>query len=342
MEGGRDPFFGFGNPFGNPFGGFGGQRSLMSSFFGGNDPFDDPFFSRPFGNMFESSLFGSTGSPFMDSRAPGFLEHQPPQPNRSRGPIIEELNSDDENDGKESGKDIKDNPRKHGRSSMEPFVEDPDDEASEKKSKQMAPRNDFYQMQNVRPWPQTSSFSFQSSAVTYGGANGAYYSSSRTRRTGSDGLTVEERKEADSSIGQASHMLSRGIHEKGHSVTRKLNSDGRVDTMQTLHNLNEDELVGFEDAWKGKARQHPGWSEGFNMQGVMGSGSSGQHGPNRGGWALPSTQNSNNTGSTNPNVGHGVGSSRSQQSGRMKADIGSSRGRSRAPGTSNVDQAMRR
>ncbi|KAL2530919.1 Glycine-rich family protein [Forsythia ovata] len=47
MEGGKDLFFGFGNP----FDGFGGQRSQMSSFFGGNDPFDDPFFSRPFGNI---------------------------------------------------------------------------------------------------------------------------------------------------------------------------------------------------------------------------------------------------------------------------------------------------
>ncbi|XP_022845989.1 uncharacterized protein LOC111368780 [Olea europaea var. sylvestris] len=337
MEGGRDPFFGFGNPFGS-FGGFGGQRSLMSSFFGGKDPFDDPFFTRPFGNMFESNLFGSIGSPFMDQHAPGFLEHQPPQPNRSNGPIIEELNSDDENEGSESGKNVNNNPRKHERSSNEPFIEDPDDEASEKKSKQMAPRNDFYQIQNVRPRPQNSSFTFQSSSVTYGGANGAYYSSSRARRTGSDGLTMEERKEANSSTGRAAHTLSRGIHEKGHSVTRNLNSDGRVDTMQTLHNLNEDELVGFEEVWKGKARQHPGWSEGFNMQGVTGSGSSGQHGPNRGGWALPSTQSSNNTGSTNPSMRHGVGPPRSQQSGR----IGSSRGRTRVPGANGVDPTMRR
>jgi hypothetical protein len=26
---------------------------------------------------------------------------------------------------------------------------------------------------------------------------------------------------------------------QGHSVTRKLNSDGKMDTLQTLHNLNE-------------------------------------------------------------------------------------------------------
>lgn len=119
---------------------------------------------------------------------------------------------------------------------------------SEKKSKQMAPRNDFYQIQNVRPRPQNSSFTFQSSSVTYGGANGAYYSSSRARRTGSDGvskiqvksdslfkfllglfnlalhifgdpqLTMEERKEANSSTGRAAHTLSRGIHEKVSSL----------------------------------------------------------------------------------------------------------------------------
>ncbi|CAI9772499.1 unnamed protein product [Fraxinus pennsylvanica] len=115
---------------------------------------------------------------------PGFrCKAMPPQPNRSNGPIIEELNSDDENEGNESEKNKNNNPRKHERSSNEPFVEDPDDEASEKKSKQMASRNDFNQMQNVRLRPQTSTFTFQSSSVTYGGANGAYHSSSRTRRT---------------------------------------------------------------------------------------------------------------------------------------------------------------
>lgn len=30
---------------------------------------------------------------------------------------------------------------------------------------------------------------------------------------------------------------------QGHSVTRKLKSDGKVDTMQTLHNLNEGTLL---------------------------------------------------------------------------------------------------
>lgn len=147
MQGGRDPFFGFGDPFGS-FGGFGGQRSLISNFFGGRDPFDDPFFTRPFGSMFESSIFGSAGSPFMNPRiggpfmnpptsgpfmnppTTGFLEHHLPQSNQSKGPIIEELNSDNENEEKESEEEKKENPRKHGRPSKEPYVEDPDDEAT--------------------------------------------------------------------------------------------------------------------------------------------------------------------------------------------------------------------
>ncbi|GFP81813.1 hypothetical protein PHJA_000324600 [Phtheirospermum japonicum] len=337
MQGGRDPFFGFGDPFGNfgGFGGFGGQRSLTSSLFGGRDPFDDPFFTRPFGNMFESSFFGSNGSPFMNPHTSGFLEHQPAQPNRSRGPVIEELNSDDEVDEKESGKEKKENPRKHGRSGKEPFVEDPDAEATEKKSKHMPRQNEIYQMHNARSQPQARSFTFQSSTVTYGGANGAYYTS-RTMRSGSDGLTFEECKEADSSTRQATHRVSRGFHDKGHSVTRKLKSDGHVDTMQTLHNLDEDQLVGFEEAWRGNARKHfPGLGEGFVSQVATGPGSASQHGPNRGGWALPSTERSNN-------LGRSLGGA-PRHSGRAKTDVSDGRpSRIRSNGAGSSNQPNRR
>lgn len=207
-----DPFAGFGG-----FGGFGGQRSLISSFFGGRDPFDDPFFTQPFGGMLEPSLFGPRGGPFMGNPGSGFLEHQvqQQQPN-TRGPIIEELNSDDE---KEEEVEKKDNPRKHRRSSKEPYVEDAEDEAAgmflvwvtimtfifchsyviffvvffswntERRSKQLQYRNEYNMMANTQPQPQRRSFSFTSSTVTYGGANGAYYTSSTSRRTGSDGVS---------------------------------------------------------------------------------------------------------------------------------------------------------
>lgn len=124
-RGNGDPFSEFGDPFAG-FGGFGGGRSIMSSFFGGRDPFDDPFFTRPFGGMFESSFFGPRGNPFPDMHRPAFIERQAPEPQRSRGPIIEELDSDDEKEATVNEK--KENPRKHGRSSNGPFVEDPDDE----------------------------------------------------------------------------------------------------------------------------------------------------------------------------------------------------------------------
>ncbi|XP_039058108.1 uncharacterized protein LOC120201590 isoform X1 [Hibiscus syriacus] len=63
---------------------------------------------------------------------------------------------------------------------------------------------------------------------------------------------------------------------EGHSVMRKLNSDGRVDTIQTLHNLNEDELTCFEESWNGKAQKYlPVWSESFIGHDTIGANSSG-------------------------------------------------------------------
>ncbi|KAG8662183.1 uncharacterized protein LOC110628532 isoform X2 [Manihot esculenta] len=316
-RGGRDPFSDFGDPFGGfgGFGGFGSQRSLMSSFFGGRDPFDDPFFTRPFGGMFESSFFGSNGSPFASMHPSAFLEHQAPEPKLSRGPIIEELNSDDEKD--EADKDKKENPRKHGRSSKGPYVEDPDDDdAEERKNKHLQYINSRNKFQYMSQQPQTRSFTFQSSTVTYGGPNGAYHTSSKSRRTGSDGVMIEESKEADSATRQANHKISRGLHNKGHTLERRLNSDGKVDTMQTLHNLQEDELAGFEEAWKGNARHSlPGWNGSFSRH--DGAGVGGQNSrAGRGGWALPSTEHTQHLNRTN--VRDRAGSSQMQQSGVMK------------------------
>ncbi|XP_048591477.1 uncharacterized protein LOC106358730 [Brassica napus] len=109
-------------------------------------------------------------------------------------------------------------------------------------------------MVNSGQWqPQTQGYSFQSSTVTYGGHDGNYYTSSTTRRTGSDGLTLEESKEANTATREAAHRISRGFHNRGHTVERTRNSDGRVGTNQILHNLNEDELASFEQFWSSNA-----------------------------------------------------------------------------------------
>ncbi|MED6168207.1 hypothetical protein PIB30_009711 [Stylosanthes scabra] len=304
--GGRDPFSDFGGGFGGGFGPFRPPGSLISSFFGGKDPFDDPFFRNPFGgSMFGSSPFGAgpagfPGFPFSQDMHPaGFLDqHQAPAPapesSARRGPIIEELNSDDDDEsgGAEEAKEAKrENPRKHGRSSSQSYIEHPDEGIEGKKSRHLQARNEhnneFNNRFNVaRAEPQTQSFCFQSSTVSYGGANGTYYTSSRTRRTGSDGVTFEEAKEADSARREASHRISRGIHGKGHTLARKLNSDGRVDNMQTLHNLNEDELAGFEEEWKGKGQKYlPEWTGNI---GALDNRQTAQ--ARQGGWALPSTE----------------------------------------------------
>ncbi|RZC57821.1 hypothetical protein C5167_005119 [Papaver somniferum] len=317
---GSDPFAGMGGFGGDPFagmggfGGFGRHQSLMSSFFGGRDPFDSPFFNRPFsggggGNsmfgpsMFGQSMFGESmigpsmfgsngGGLSRDAPASGFIQNVPVQENKQGGGlVIQEINSDaEEEEAKQEVDEQKENPRKHSRSSKEAFVEDPDDAAEERKNKLLQYRNGHSSVERTQP--QTKSFSYQSSTVTYGGVNGAYYTSSSSRKMGGDGVVVEESKEADTTTGKASHRLSRGIHNKGHSVTRKLNPDGKVDTLQTLHNLDEGELPVFEEAWNGSARRHlPGWDEqGFNMQGYNGQRTNrGQAAPSQG-WALPSTE----------------------------------------------------
>ncbi|XP_068650069.1 uncharacterized protein [Aristolochia californica] len=271
-------------------------RLFGSSLFGdGGSFFGEPTPSgliedQPPPRLFGSSLFGDGGSFFGEPTPSGLIEDQPPPSNNSRGPIIEEISSDDEGDKGDNEK--KDNPRKHSRPSKEPFVEDPDDLNEEKKSKHSELRHGYNR--NEKGQTQPRSFSFQSSTVTYGGVNGAYYTSSSTRRMGGDGVVMAESKEADTTTGKATHRISKGIHEKGHTLTRKLNSDGRVDTMQALHNLNEDELDRFEETWRGNAQKHlPGWDQGFDMNRNMGVGAGSSRQNRQGGWALPSTTRMN-------------------------------------------------
>ncbi|CAJ2655628.1 unnamed protein product [Trifolium pratense] len=209
------------------FGDFGFHRSMMMpSVFGGRDPFDDPFFSDPFGRM----------------RDPSSASSRSTQKYREKGVVIKELDSDDE------GTDNFD--EKISRSTMEPSIEHPDDDVNEGENSGVTYKNDHHKSKEPSK-DHNRNMSFQTSKVTYGGIDGAYYTSTRTRRMGADGVVMEESKEADTTTGEATHRITRGINDKGHSVLRKLDSDGKVGTTQTLHNLNEDELARFEDAWKG-------------------------------------------------------------------------------------------
>ncbi|XP_039011958.1 uncharacterized protein LOC120141089 isoform X2 [Hibiscus syriacus] len=262
-EGKRD-LFDAGDPFDaiQRLGSFGSRETMMSGLFGGRDPFDDPFFTRPFDSMFEPSIFG----PSTPSR------EAPPKGDGGKGILIEELNSDEEN--RESVKGI----TKHVGSGKEPSIEHPDDSDDDGKIQSVNYRNENDSHRVKGSKLQARSYSFQTSRVTYGGVDGTYYTSTKNRKTGSDGVVIEERKEADTTTGQATHSISRGIHDKGYSVTRKLNEDGKVDTTETLHNLNEDELTEFEKAWKGNGDGHlTGWSDVFSKPAnADGVGSEGQ------------------------------------------------------------------
>ncbi|KAI4966473.1 hypothetical protein ZWY2020_040836 [Hordeum vulgare] len=52
-------------------------------------------------------------------------------------------------------------------------------------------------------------------------------------------------------------FLISAFHLSYNMLLNQLHSeDGKVDSTQILHNLNEDELPGFEESWKGNAGQH--------------------------------------------------------------------------------------
>ncbi|KAK4372006.1 hypothetical protein RND71_007390 [Anisodus tanguticus] len=143
--------------------------------------------------------------------------------------------------------------------------------------------------------------SFSYSRVAYGGLNGMYYTCSEGRMTGPDGVVLAEMKEDDKTIGESLHTISKGIHNKGHSVTKKHSSDGREDTLQTLHNLNEDELGDFEQNWNANADKYlPGWDKGFSLLDNQGSISSlwdeFANWRGLGGWAHPALEYYGNAG----------------------------------------------
>nr|XP_009392088.2 PREDICTED: uncharacterized protein LOC103978110 [Musa acuminata subsp. malaccensis]XP_018678979.1 PREDICTED: uncharacterized protein LOC103978110 [Musa acuminata subsp. malaccensis] len=278
-----DDFFGIGDSFAG-LSVLGRPGSLRSGFFGRRSTFDDAFFSRSFGDgpsfVPGGSRFAHQVSPFRERSDPGFLD-QPPPASKSTRPIIEELSSDGEDQGQNADKVKGKSVRRPSRSSKQkqPYVQDPDEAAEGNKSRHNHLRNDFSRSKTMLP--QGGSYAFRSLSVTYGGPNGAYYASSTVRRTGGDGVIAEESKEADATTGKAIHRISRGIGHKGYTVTRKLSLDGRVDMLQTFHNLDEDELPGFEEAWQESAQHNlPRWNSGH------GSGKS----SSAMAWTLPSTE----------------------------------------------------
>ncbi|KAL7591636.1 hypothetical protein Lser_V15G31746 [Lactuca serriola] len=244
------------------------NRSMMSSIFGGRDPFDDLFFTRPFGSIFEHNNIFDTHGSSLD------LLHS--NANSSKGLVIEEIDSDDEGEGEgqngNSGVVTDDNPHRVATSSKDPLIEHPDDEEEVKQTH-------FNKNHNRIDGSRSKNQSISFKKVTYGGINGAYYTATTTRKSNNDGVVLEDTKEANKTTGQATHRISKGIHDKGHSVTRKLGTDGEVDTVQTLHNLNQDELASFEEEWKGNADMHiPDWNEEFNSFGKPRFGSMGPFG----------------------------------------------------------------
>lgn len=238
-------------------------RGIISSIFGfgGRDPFDDPFFTQPFPNLSQSSMLHPTTSDDLQ------------RVDQSKSPVIQEIDMDDEEEAQlepeEEDGDANASKKKRDRAyaNRNPLVEHPEDQTDDRSKGKIITKDvtrgvKDMKLEGTQSKPQSMSYR----RVTYGGIDGTYYTATTTRRAGSDGRVLEDSKQADSTTGEATHRISRGIKDKGHSLTRKLTSDGKVDTMQTLHNLEEDELAGFEQTWNGNAnKEFPGWKSGFDF-----------------------------------------------------------------------------
>ncbi|KAI5015164.1 hypothetical protein ZWY2020_056554 [Hordeum vulgare] len=73
-----------------------------------------------------------------------------------------------------------------------------------------------------------------------------------------------DRKRENASTKESVNFLPcSAFHLSYNMLLNQLRSeDGKVDSTQILHNLNEYELPGFEESWKGNAGQHlPGWNQ---------------------------------------------------------------------------------
>lgn len=247
-------------------------RGVMSRIFGRKDPSDDSSVTFPPDKSSESSML-SRRTPPADSQPAA----------KSKGPVIIELDTDDEGDvGRETEEEncgvngsrmSKEKAQPNAYSNAHPLVEHPDDQSDDHNKSKSINKDVAHRLKakkNEGAKSKTQSVSYR--RVTYGGINGTYYTATTMRRTGSDGMVLEDSKQADMTTGQATHRMSRGIHDKGHSLTRKLDSDGKVNSVQTLHNIEEDELARFEQTWKGNADKHlPGWNNGFDLHANAGT-----------------------------------------------------------------------
>eukprot|EP01018_Ginkgo_biloba_P032961 Gb_29970 [translate_table: standard] len=285
-------FSGFSDSFDGLLGGFGRGRSLLSNFLD-KDPFDDEFFTRPFASIFESSSIFETDRFFGESfdHSGGVLDSRDHHEHQSgrREPVIEEVSDDDKSVSQATV-----------RSNEQPIVELPDDNVEEHRAHQIrrqvpsqsqSQSRSVYRSSNSREGqPVSQSYNFQNTSVSYGGPGGAYYTSSTTRRTGPDGVIEERHQEEDSTTGNATKRITRGIHDKGHSVINKKKPDGRVLTVEALHNLKEDEVQQFDDTWEKRAQKSlPGWNK--SKVDMLGSGRNGtRRTGNTSRLALPPTQ----------------------------------------------------
>ncbi|KAI5081796.1 hypothetical protein GOP47_0001539 [Adiantum capillus-veneris] len=186
-----------------------------------HDPFDDPFFRSTPFSSFFDSPFSAPQAKQENLR----IEEVPVEGSSSR------------------------------RRAPSPIIEHPDDDV------QLDSWNQRRWMQMPNSANHEGAYTFSSSSVCYDGPKGAYYAATKTRRGGPQGVVEERFEEQDSTKNKHTKRMSRGLGNKGHSITfQKDTKTGKVDENEILHNLAEEEAHNFDRKWEQEAEKFlPGW-----------------------------------------------------------------------------------
>ncbi|DBA69522.1 hypothetical protein WJX79_006914 [Trebouxia sp. C0005] len=96
---------------------------------------------------------------------------------------------------------------------------------------------------------------YSSSVVAQQGPDGAQYAQSQSSSYGGQGVAEHQMRMKDGRTGREEMTISRHIGNKGRTVTKQRQADGRQSQQQHLHNITEDDADHFDEVWTYEAER---------------------------------------------------------------------------------------
>jgi len=211
---------------------------------------------------------------------PGFARDlQPDHPRvnsgRAPGPVIEEVDEEEEDLGDYRSEPIVEEPADehyhrvhHRQQQRQPDVHTMDQRQRGGNGSNTGIHmdmglNGFPSITTFGNGAATSSFSYSSSYSSSFGP-GQVYSSMTTTRIGPGGVRETQSTVRDGQNGKEEILISRGLGDRERTITRRRHASGQEERVDTLQNIASEEAVNFEQEWMQQAQTNlPNWGGGF-------------------------------------------------------------------------------